>query len=197
MCLLPFSSLGFGATALTRALDRLRAGPWDGRTIAAAGRLAAGGALGVGVAFAVTAPIIKSSKNAALGSIVVDAKGLTLYHASSERNGKITCTGNCVYFWFPVIWKGKGKPVLGKGLSPTKIGTIKRPNGALQVTYGKLPLYRYYLDRKPGQTKGQGVKDPAGTWYRDLGERQGRHEEARRRRRLDGRTTTTTVGIGY
>jgi len=157
---------------------------------------AAAGVLGVGAAWAVTAPIIKSSKNAALGSIVVDAKGLTLYHASSERNGKITCTGNCVYFWFPVIWKGKVKPVLGKGLSPAKIGTVKRANGALQVTYNKLPLYRYYLDRKPGQTKGQGVKDPAGTWYaistsgkvvtKKPGGSGGSTAE-----------TTTTVGIGY
>jgi predicted lipoprotein with Yx(FWY)xxD motif len=156
----------------------------------------AAGVLGVGAAWAVTAPIIKSSKNASLGPIVVNAAGLTLYHASSEKNGKVTCVGNCVYFWFPVIWKGKGKPVLGKGLSPAKIGTIKRPNGALQVTYDKLPLYRYYLDRKPGQTKGQGVKDPAGTWYaistsgkvvtKKPGGGGGSTGE-----------TTTTVGIGY
>jgi predicted lipoprotein with Yx(FWY)xxD motif len=158
----------------------------------------AAGVLGVGAAWAVTAPIIKSSKNASLGSIVVDAKGLTLYHASSEKNGKITCTGNCVYFWFPVIWKGKGKPVLGKGLSPAKIGTVKRPNGALQVTYNKLPLYRYYLDRKPGQTKGQGVKDPAGTWYAIAAS--GKVVTKKPGGSGGGGSTgetTTTVGIGY
>jgi predicted lipoprotein with Yx(FWY)xxD motif len=153
--------------------------------------------LGVGAAWAVTAPIIKSSKNPALGPIVVNAAGLTLYHASSEKNGKITCTGNCVYFWFPVIWKGKGKPVLGKGLSASKIGTIKRPNGALQVTYDKLPLYRYYLDRKPGQTKGQGVKDPAGTWYAIS--TSGKVVTKKPGGNGGGSTgqTTTTVGIGY
>jgi predicted lipoprotein with Yx(FWY)xxD motif len=158
--------------------------------------IATAAVLGVGAAWAVTAPIIKSSKNAALGSIVVDAKGLTLYHASSERNGKITCTGNCVYFWFPVIWKGKGKPVLGKGLSPAKIGTVKRANGALQVTYNKLPLYRYYLDRKPGQTKGQGVKDPAGTWYAISASGK---VVTKKPGGSGGSTgeTTTTVGIGY
>ena len=126
--------------------------------------VAAAGALGVGTAFAVAGPILKSTSDAKLGPIVVNAKGLTLYTVSSERSGKLKCTGNCVYFWFPVLVTGKAKPVAGKGLSQAKIGTIKRPNGALQVTYNKLPLYRYYLDRKPGQTKGQGVKDPSGTW---------------------------------
>ena len=157
----------------------------------------AAGVLGVGAAWAVTAPIIKSSKNASLGPIVVNAAGLTLYAASSERNGKLTCTGNCVYFWFPVIWKGKGKPTLGPGLSAAKIGTIKRANGALQVTYNKLPLYRYYLDRKPGQTKGQGVKDPAGTWYAIS--TSGKVVTKKSGGSGGGSTgeTTTTVGIGY
>jgi predicted lipoprotein with Yx(FWY)xxD motif len=157
----------------------------------------AAGVLGVGAAWAVTAPIIKSSKNAALGPIVVNAAGLTLYHASGEKNGKIACNGNCVYFWFPVIWKGKGKPTLGPGLSAAKIGTIERPNGALQVTYDKLPLYRYYLDRKPGQTKGQGVKDPAGTWYAIS--TSGKVVTKKPGGSGGGSTgeTTTTVGIGY
>src|SRR5262249_27270582 len=116
-------------------------------------------------AFAVAGPILKSSKLPKLGSIVVNAQGHTLYHASREIKGKIACTGNCVYFWFPVTVGKTQKIVLGKGVNPAKVGTIKRSNGTLQVTYNKLPLYRYYLDRKPGQAKGQGFKDSAGTWY--------------------------------
>jgi predicted lipoprotein with Yx(FWY)xxD motif len=127
--------------------------------------LAAAGVLGVGVAFAAAGPILKSSRQAALGKIVVNGKGLTLYHASRERPGKLACVGNCLYYWFPVIVKSTTKIALGPGLSKAKIGTIKRPNGTLQVTYNKLPLYRYYLDRKPGQTKGQRISDAAGTWY--------------------------------
>jgi predicted lipoprotein with Yx(FWY)xxD motif len=123
------------------------------------------GLLGAGVAYAVTAPILQASKVPKLGSIVVNGKGLTLYHASKETSGKIVCTGDCAYFWFPVVVKPKQKIVLGKGIDRAKVGTIKRPNGSLQVTYGKLPLYRYYLDRKAGQAKGQGFKDSAGIWY--------------------------------
>lgn len=125
----------------------------------------AAGVLGVGVAFAVAGPILKSSQVPKLGSIVVNAQGHTLYHASRETAGKIKCTGNCAYFWFPLIVTAKQEIVLGKGIDRAKVGTVKRPNGALQVTYNKLPLYRYYLDRKPGQAKGQGFKDSAGTWY--------------------------------
>ena len=126
---------------------------------------AGAGVLGVGVAFAVAGPILNAAKVPKLGSIVVNAQGHTLYHASRETKGKIACTGNCVYFWFPVTVGAKQKIVLGKGVNPAKVGTIKRSNGTLQVTYNKLPLYRYYLDRKPGQAKGQGFKDSAGTWY--------------------------------
>ena len=89
----------------------------------------AAGVLGVGAAWAVTAPIIKSSKNASLGPIVVNAAGLTLYHASSERNGKITCSGNCVYFWFPVIWtKLKVRARMGPVLY--RAGSVAQPASA-------------------------------------------------------------------
>ena len=135
------------------------------RSLLRFGVLAVAGVLGVGAAFAVAGPILNSTHNPKLGSIVVSNKGLTLYAVSSERAGKVKCTGNCAYFWFPLLVSAKSQVVAGKGVSPAKIGTIKRPNGTLQVTYNKLPLYRYYRDRKPGSVKGQGVKDPAGTWW--------------------------------
>jgi predicted lipoprotein with Yx(FWY)xxD motif len=126
---------------------------------------AAAGLLGVGVAFAASGPILKSAKAPNLGSIVVNGKGLTLYHVLSEKNGHVACTGNCLYYWFPVTVKSKSQITLGPGLSKAKIGTVKRPGGGLQVTYAGFPLYRYYLDRAPGQAKAQGERDPAGTWY--------------------------------
>ena len=121
-------------------------------------------AAGVGTALAVGGPILKVSHNSKLGAIVVDSKGMTLYHLTSEH-GKVACTGACTTYWPPLIWTGKGKPVLGAGLKAAKLGTIKRPNGKLQVTYTKFPLYRYSGDHKPGQTNGEGVDDSPGTWY--------------------------------
>lgn len=164
-----------------------------GRLLVRLAAFGVSGVLGVGAALAVTAPILKVSHDASLGSIVVNGKGLTLYHASKERNGKLACVGNCVYFWFPLIVTKRTKIVVGKGLVRSKLGTIKRPNGALQVTYDKLPLYRYYLDRKPGQVKGQGVKDPAGTWYAVSSS----GKVVTKRPATSTGSTTTTVGIGY
>jgi predicted lipoprotein with Yx(FWY)xxD motif len=122
-------------------------------------------AVGVGTALAVSGPILKGTHNTKLGAnILVSASGLTLYHLTSEH-GTIACNGKCTSFWLPVMWAGKGKPALGAGLKAAKLGTIKRPNGKLQVTYNKFPLYRYYLDKRPGQATGEGVDDGAGTWY--------------------------------
>ncbi len=120
--------------------------------------------LGVGTALAVAGPIIKRSHNPKLGTIVVDAQGRTLYHLTTER-GTIRCSGACASAWSPVLAPKKGKPALGPGLAASKLGTIKRPDGKVQVTYNKFPLYRYYLDRKPGQAKGEGLTFTTGAWY--------------------------------
>ncbi len=122
-------------------------------------------ALGVGTALAVAGPILKTAHNAKLGTILVSSQGLTLYHLTSEKNGKLVCTGQCATFWPPVLWSGKGKPPLGPGVTAAKLGTVRRPDGTLQVTYNKFPLYRYSADKKAGDTNGEGVAGSPGTWY--------------------------------
>ena len=120
---------------------------------------------GAATAVAVTGPILKSAKSTSLGAtILVDVKGRTLYHLSSEKTGSIACSGICATFWIPVL-ATSGKPVLGKGVVASKVGTIKRPDGKVQLTYNHFALYRYYLDKKPGQTGGEGFNTGTGTWY--------------------------------
>ncbi len=122
-------------------------------------------AAGVATAYAVTGPILNSSRNAALGStVLVNVKGLTLYHLTSEHSGTIQCSGICATFWIPVLVTGKSKPALGKGVVASKVGTIKRPDGKVQLSYNKYALYRYYLDKKPGQIGGEGFATGTGTW---------------------------------
>ena len=56
--------------------------------------------------------------------------------------------------------------VVAKGKTPTgakSLGTVKRPDGRLQVAYKGGPLYTFAEDRKPGDMKGNGFKD-VGTW---------------------------------
>jgi len=43
------------------------------------------------------------------------------------------------------------------------LGTVRRANGQLQVTYGGWPLYLWFGDDSPGQATGQA--DDMGLWY--------------------------------
>lgn len=92
-------------------------------------------------------------------TVLTDTKGLTLYSLSVEKNGKFICTGSCTKTWFPLLVAAGTKP---KG--PVKLGTIKRPEGKMQVTFKGLPLYTFDGDTKKGQANGEGFKD-VGTWH--------------------------------
>ena len=61
-----------------------------------------------------------------------------------------------------MLVSGGAKPTAGAGLTPAKLGTIKRPGGQMQVTYNGLPLYRYSADKKSGEVLGEGV---GGVWF--------------------------------
>jgi predicted lipoprotein with Yx(FWY)xxD motif len=94
-----------------------------------------------------------------LGTVLVDAKGVTLYHLTAEQKGKFICTGGCLQVWHPLLTHGGQRPKGAVG----SLGTIQRPEGSMQITYKGLPLYTFAQDARAGQTKGQGVKD-VGTW---------------------------------
>jgi predicted lipoprotein with Yx(FWY)xxD motif len=118
----------------------------------------------VGAALAASgAGTVRAAANSALGTtIVVDSSGFTLYHLTSEKNGSIGCTGGCRKIWPPLLVTGKTKPVAGAGLVAAKLGTIKRPDGGVQVTYNGYALYLYGADKRPGQVNGQGA---GASWY--------------------------------
>ena len=77
---------------------------------------------------------------------------------TSEKKGKIVCTGACATFWPPLVLKAGAKPTAGTGIAKAKLGTVKRPDGRMQVTYNGYALYRYANDKKRGDVKGQGVE---------------------------------------
>ncbi|HEY2480562.1 MAG TPA: hypothetical protein VGI17_17750 [Solirubrobacterales bacterium] len=94
-------------------------------------------------------------------TLLATTKGRTLYSLSAEHHGKFICTAmsGCTEIWHPLT---VAAGVVPKG--PVKLGTIRRPEGTIQVTYRGLPLYTFGTDKKPGQTKGEGLKD-VGTWH--------------------------------
>jgi predicted lipoprotein with Yx(FWY)xxD motif len=104
--------------------------------------------------------VVMTAKNKTLGkTILVNRQGLTLYSLSVERHGRFICkNAACLSLWKPLV--------VAKGVKPTGVsglGTVKRPDGRIQVSYHGGALYRFVQDRKRGDVKGNGFKD-VGTW---------------------------------
>ena len=97
--------------------------------------------------------------NTALGSVLVDGSGLTLYGRTSDTNGMSSCTGACAVAWPPVTVSGSALPA---GLDAKIFSVVARPDGSFQLRAGKWPLYRYAGDAAPGDTNGQGI---GGVWF--------------------------------
>ena len=115
-----------------------------------------------GASAASRAGTVHAATSTTLGTnILVDSRGFTLYHRTTEKKGSVNCIGTCRKSWPPLL-VSSATPVAGAGLSAAKLGTIKRPDGGVQVTYNGYALYRYTGDKKAGQTNGQGAE---GVWY--------------------------------
>jgi predicted lipoprotein with Yx(FWY)xxD motif len=99
----------------------------------------------------------------AVGRILVDSKGITLYDFVQDKGTTSTCYGACAALWPPLLTTGK--PIAGTGVRASLLGTTKRKDGKLEVTYGGHPLYYFVTDRKPGQTTGQGINQFGAPWW--------------------------------
>ena len=99
----------------------------------------------------------------ALGRILVDSRGITLYDFPPDKGTTSVCYGACASLWPPLLTTGK--PVAGPGVHASLLGTTKRKDGKLEVTYNGHPLYYWVGDHKPGQTTGQGLKQFGGPWW--------------------------------
>ena len=104
-----------------------------------------------------------SLRTTKLGPVLVNAKGHTLYMFAKDKNGKSSCSGSCAKFWPPSLKSGKA--TAGSGVKAALIGTTKRSNGSLQLTYNKHPLYTFVLDKKAGQTNGEDQLAFGARWY--------------------------------
>jgi predicted lipoprotein with Yx(FWY)xxD motif len=102
-------------------------------------------------------------RTTALGKILVDGKGQTLYLFEKDKGTSSTCNGSCASAWPPLTTSGKPTPAAG--VIGAKLGTTKRSDGKSEVTYNGHPLYTYVGDQAPGQTTGQGSDDYGAEWY--------------------------------
>lgn len=128
-------------------------------TLGVVGFFAANAAVGGAARSSGTVSLRKTS----LGLILVAANGHTLYLFGKDRNDQSACSASCAQFWPPLLTRGK--PSAGPGVTASLLGTTKRSNGSLQVTYNKHPLYSYLLDKRAGQTNGQGLSKFGAKWF--------------------------------
>ncbi len=94
-------------------------------------------------------------------SVLTNSSGRTLYWFAPDTPSKSACYGTCAAYWPPVV----GNPAAGPGVALSKIATIRRTNGSLQVTYAGHPLYTYIGDTAPGQASGNGINLNGGLWH--------------------------------
>lgn len=104
------------------------------------------------------------SDNSALGLILTDGSGNTLYAFMPDDQGPSTCYDDCAASWPAFLAEGELE-VSGNDEDPTDaklLGTTERDDGGLPVTYNDWPLYHFGGDEAPGDTNGQGASD---VWY--------------------------------
>ncbi len=95
------------------------------------------------------------------GRVVADRRGEALYSFGRETGGRSACYGECASAWPPLLTRG-GPVALG-GVERRLLGTTRRRNGRLQVTYAGHPLY-YYVHDSPGNILCQDVVEFGGRW---------------------------------
>jgi predicted lipoprotein with Yx(FWY)xxD motif len=83
-----------------------------------------------------------------------------VYTFGPDKAGKSTCYGVCASAWPPVTTTGA--PVAA-GLDARLVGTTKRRDGSLQVTYNRHPLY-FFSGDKPGKVTCQHAVMHGGIW---------------------------------
>src|SRR5262249_8323138 len=96
------------------------------------------------------------------GKILFDGRGRVLYLFARDRGGRSSCDGACAKAWPPFLTKQRPQAI--SGLNARLLGTTKRSDGTLQVTYAKHPLYYFKKDTKPRQITCQNVANFGGLW---------------------------------
>jgi predicted lipoprotein with Yx(FWY)xxD motif len=96
----------------------------------------------------------------ALGQILVDAEGKTLYGFTVDADGVSACYDDCATAWPPLL--AEGEATVGEGLDAALLTTVDRTDGTKQLKYGDWPLYYFAADAAAGDATGQGLND---VWF--------------------------------
>jgi predicted lipoprotein with Yx(FWY)xxD motif len=95
------------------------------------------------------------------GKVLFGPSGKVLYAFGADKSSTSRCYGVCAAAWPPLLTKGA--PLAASGVESKLLGTTKRRNGTLQVTYKGHPLYYYSAD-KIGKVMCQHANMHGGLW---------------------------------
>jgi predicted lipoprotein with Yx(FWY)xxD motif len=96
-----------------------------------------------------------------VGDVLVESSGMALYTNDVDTQTKIVCTNQCAAEWLPLAAPTGGQPTSDDSAVEDELGTVQRPDGSSQVTFGGLPLYTFAQD-SPGEVTGNGFSDSFG-----------------------------------
>ena len=91
-----------------------------------------------------------------LGTMLVDAGGLTLYAFMTDTAGVPTCVDACAEAWPPALVDGE--PAVD-GVDASLVSTVEHPAGGTQLVVAGHPLYTFAGDAAPGDVNGHGSGD--------------------------------------
>jgi predicted lipoprotein with Yx(FWY)xxD motif len=107
--------------------------------------------------------VVKVTNTPDLGKVIVESKGMTLYDFHKDKGTTSACYGECAGAWPPLLTAGESKAT--GGAEQSLLGTTKRKDGTVQVTYNGHPVYGFVEDKKPGETNGNDFKGFGAQWY--------------------------------
>jgi predicted lipoprotein with Yx(FWY)xxD motif len=96
------------------------------------------------------------------GRMLVNSEKQAIYIFQNDSKGRTVCYGECAEAWPPVYTRGE--PRAADGVKASLLGTVKRRDGRLQVTYAGKPLY-YYTNEGPGEVRCHNVNLNGGLWW--------------------------------
>src|SRR5713101_9699661 len=102
-----------------------------------------------------------SARSSEYGKTLFGPSGKVVYVFGADRGTTSRCYGVCAAAWPPLLTSAA--PLAGPGVVAKLLGTTKRKNGALQVTYNGHPLYYYQAD-KVGKIMCQHANMHGGLW---------------------------------
>ena len=93
-----------------------------------------------------------------LGKVFTDSKGMSLYTFAKDKYNVSNCNNGCAVKWPPLYVKNAQTSNIASG----RFSVITRSDNSKQWALDGKPLYKWFKDKRPGDTTGNGIKS---VWF--------------------------------